>query len=294
MLTNVVVVAPSGVTFSDFSIPVLNPGVSGLFISKVDGLTPVASNVVTKDYGIGDGEYFVGSHRGKRNIVLTIGMESRGASVESARQSLYNYFYRNQGDFLKLRFEFDNRDPVEIIGYLETNEGDRFSQDPETQISIVCPKPNFSDPTQQTLTGTISSSPAYVSVLNLGNQSMGFLIRIIPTPGDGFDDLGPLTYEVAVPGSAPGTYSTYRFMQIFGTGEAFPIEDDEEFWLDSRQGRKSVYILNTTTGQRRNALHGMQDESRWPILHPGNNVFRLTGYIPYRWDIYYNYEFGGV
>lgn len=287
MLTNVFVGLPK--ISPGYGIPVLTPGANGLFVSKIDGLYPVAANVATKNYGIGDGEYFGGSHRGKRNIVLTIGMESRGIDVEAARAELFGHFYSL--DSLKLRFTFDDRADVEIIGYLETHESDRFVQDPETQISIICPKPNFIDPVVKTYTGTSGAAPPVTDVLYQGDRSAGFLTQvIIPTAAD--IEIGTITFKSAV----VGEYATSSALEVFIGGYDTPFVLGEELWLDTRQGLKSIYIYNPTTLARRNALKSMTDESRWPVLHPGNNTFQVftASTVIRDWVMTFQHEFGGV
>ena len=292
MLTNVVVVAKSGSGLADYSIPVLAPGANGLFISKVDGLGPVPSNVITQNYGIGDGEYYAGSHRGKRDIVLSIGMGSRSIDVDAARVELYGRFYRDN-ESLKLRLEFDNRSSVEIIGYLETNESDRFVQDPESQISIICPKPNFLETILRTFTGASGVSPAWTDVLYSGNRSVGFLTQILlPTPAD--IEIGTLIVQTGLE-SSPGVFSTSRTLEIFVGGYFDPVVAGEQLWIDTRLGLKSVYIYNPTNQTRRNALKKMTVESTWPILHPGINKFRVvTPTVTRNWIVTFYNEFGGV
>jgi len=276
-------------------MPMFVPGDNGLFISKIDGLTPVAQNVVTKDYGVGDGEYFVGKHRGKRNIVLTLGMESRGVDIEAARSELYAFFYTQSS--LKLRLNFDDRNDLVIDGYPETHEGDRFVADPETQISIICPRPNFIDPEEHTETGLASNTPIALPALTpveyFGDQSVGFKIRILPNE-TGDTELGLLILHTGVLGSEPGVFFTQRYLTIQASGYDDPLTTEEEFWIDSRQGFKSVYILNPTTGERRNAMKGLVGD--WPILHPGLNQFQIynDGSKTNQWDIYFTYEYGGV
>lgn len=296
MLTNIVVVAPPGAGWPDFEIPMFTPGPNGLFVSKVDGLTPVAKTVNTQPDASGEGEFFVGTQRGKRNIVLTIGMESRGFDVDFARNQLYGFFY-TQGN-LRLRFEFDNRDSVEIDGYPETHEGDRFVQDLETQISIICPKPNFIESISRTVHGGSEPNPVMVEVINGGDQSIGFLVKVTPSgPLDDFN-VGQLIFHSAVPGAIPGEYFTSRELEIYAgvASDGYWTEDDD-LWLDTRKGSKSVYFLNRLTGEKQNALRGMTDDSVWPILHPGLNVFSIrtpTSLATRGWDIFYQNEFAGV
>lgn len=294
MLTKVILVAAAGTTLENFEMPVLVPGEDGFCITKVDGLNPVPINVNTKVYGGGEGEYFIGQTRGKRNIVLSFAIESRGYNVDTIRNLLYGHFY-TQGN-LRLRFEFDNRDPVEIDAYPETQEGDRFVQDVEDQISLICPKPNFVSPDVQSDSGVTAIDPAMTELVTLGDRSVGLAVKIIPAIG--YENaIGNLVYETAVEGDTPGVYVTDHKLDIFPSDYDPALVAGEELWMDSRLGRKGVYIYNPTTGAVRNALKGMTNASRWPILHPGPNKFRVytpDAAIAHAWEVFWYDEFGGI
>lgn len=291
MLTNVVVVAPPASTVDDFAIPMFYPGSDGLFLTKVDGLTPVDQTINTKEQ-VGDGDYFVGKRRGKRNIVLYIGMESRGFDVEAARDKLYGYFHSDQS--ILIRLEFDNRPSVVIEAYPESHDGDRFVQDLEVQLSLICPRPNFVDPTLQTPSGLTTQFPDWVDIVNLGKESVGFQVQI--TPNVGAVELGHLVYETAVESDTPGVFVTHHTLNIEAVYDV-DIAAGEVLILDSRVGSKSVYLFNPSTGAKRNAMRGIQNSDRWPILHPGVNKFRIANpgtSVDRVWNMVFQYEYGGV
>lgn len=284
MLTNVVVVAPLGASWPDFTIPVLaSGGPNGLFLSKVDGLNPVQSAVTSQKYGIADGEYYTGSSVGKRNIVLYFGIESR-FDAEAARDQLYAFFLTKRP--IRLRFVFDHRAPVEIEGYYETHEGDRFVQDLEMQISIVCPRPNFIDPAQQVAEGLTGIAPGWTMLLNNGNQSIGVLVRVSPDPVDIL--IGEVIFEVMTPDGFSN-----RHLSITPNFVADPYE----IILNSNQGAKGIQIWDPTTDDSLNGLIGMTEDSAWPILHPGGNSFRIRtpdSSTARQWTAWYYNEYGGV
>ncbi len=59
-------------------LPLLgNDGMGPFHIRNVEGLGPVKSTVNSRAYGLLDGEYYTGSHVGKRNVVITLGTDDR-------------------------------------------------------------------------------------------------------------------------------------------------------------------------------------------------------------------------
>lgn len=302
MLTQVVRVSPPGATYPDFVMPVLALDSTGLFISQIEGLDPVPENITTKAFAGGSGEYFVGRQRGKRNIVLHFGIEAQGYDATAVRESLDGQFYSDGDSEITLRFVFDDRDPVLISGFAETIEGDRFASDLELQISVICPKPNFIAEAVSTATGMTDSDPDWTTLTSLGNRDCGLAVQLIPEPGLE-DNIGnDMTYISAVESSTPGVYRAMNALEInpYTADLAEPMQPDEEFWMDSRLGRKSVYIWAPGDGSVRNALRNMTQDSRWPKLFPGPNVFRITnpywapGVHPMAWTAYWYDEFGGI
>jgi hypothetical protein len=118
---------------------VINPSDTDLFeVRNIDGLGPVKADVNTTPRSI-PGVSFVGTNVGGRNIVLTLGLNPDWDdwTFSRLRRFLDKFFMPEQQ--VRLVFETMEFSPVEISGYIEANEPNMFSKDPEHQISIICP-----------------------------------------------------------------------------------------------------------------------------------------------------------
>jgi hypothetical protein len=118
---------------------VINPSDSDLFeVRNIDGLGPVKADVNTTPRST-PGVSFVGTNVGGRNIVLTLGLNPDwdNWTFSRLRRFLDKFFMPEQ--HIRLVLETMEFSPVEISGYIESNEPNMFSKDPEHQISIICP-----------------------------------------------------------------------------------------------------------------------------------------------------------
>lgn len=300
MLTSVTVVPPVGAPWSSFEIPVLAPGSGGIFAEKVDGLEPVQAEVSTNAYNELDGEFFVGARVGKRNIVLHMLLEvGRDVSVSAARRQLYGYFMPKLP--VNLQFDFTDRDPVMISGYAEDYQGDRFSNDPDAQVSIICPLPNFSAITEVIVDGEseVGTDPPLTDVLNSGDQAVGMQLRI--TNDSGIDFTGDIHIERMIE-SSPGVYfSVHKFWL-----EGVTVPDSatgKYLWFESNKGKKTVEIRDGSDNDATvtNLLGMMTDDSVWPQFYPGPNKFRVVttgttgwGTNHLNWELILTEQFGGL
>jgi hypothetical protein len=140
LLTSVEVVPPLGASFEGLVMPVQGSSPDDpIFVRNVEGLSPVDAEVNSQGYGQVDGEYYVGSRVGKRNIVLTLGLNV----VDVSLPIIYAYFKTKNGVTLKFNVDGWPNAPVYIDGFVETCTYNHFVQDPEVQVSILCPKPNL-------------------------------------------------------------------------------------------------------------------------------------------------------
>ena len=91
---------------------------------------------------------------------------------------LYKYLLPEQ--WTRLRFFSDHLPTVDIAGVVETFEPNIFSQDPEIQVSILCPKPDFVDIEATFLTGTVDSGGTIdeLEIDYIGTVATGFELRI--------------------------------------------------------------------------------------------------------------------
>ena len=116
-----------------------NPQSSGMFISNIEGLGPVKSEVNIAEASTTDGGQFSSARLNVRNIVITLGF-LLAPTVEEVRIKSYKYFPVKKK--IKLLFETDTR-TLEIMGYVESNEPVIFAKQQTAQISILCPDPYF-------------------------------------------------------------------------------------------------------------------------------------------------------
>ena len=121
------------------SLKLSNPWETGIAVKEIDGLGPVKANINMTTISSGDGSRYNSARVGTRNIVFKLILLGN-PSVEDARQKTYKYFPVKKP--VTLVFETENR-IGKISGYVESNEPNIFSQQEETQISVVCENPYF-------------------------------------------------------------------------------------------------------------------------------------------------------
>ena len=116
-----------------------NPWEVGIAITKIEGLGPVKASINSTEISSGDGARFNSARIGARNIVFTFRL-LEAPTVEDSRQKTYKYFPVKTN--VTLLFETDNR-LCQITGYVESNKPNIFSEEEDTQVSIICPNPYF-------------------------------------------------------------------------------------------------------------------------------------------------------
>ena len=117
-----------------------NPWSTGIAITKIEGLGPVKADINTTSISSGDGDRFNSARIGTRNIVFTFRLLETPTTVEDSRQKTYKYFPVKTN--VTLLIETDNR-LCQISGYVESNKPNIFSEEEDTQVSIICPNPYF-------------------------------------------------------------------------------------------------------------------------------------------------------
>jgi len=257
-------------------------------IRNIDGLGPVKATVNSKGYGSLDGEYYTGSHIGKRNIVITLGMNPAAGfrSVEAMRKVIYAYLLTRNEPIL--RFISDDRPDVQIEGHVESCEPTLFSKDPEMQISIICPKPFFVSSTLKSVSGVASAAPLFTPFIHDCDMTNGIGFQMFKGAQD-YD--GSITIE-----SGDHRPTTRQFM-IYRDQKPVGINSAQYFALNSHQGSKTVELRNTSTNVRvANLLGNVTDPSLWPYVVPGINRVRvlINSNVGMPWILYYVERFGGL
>lgn len=249
-------------------------------IRNIEGIGPVNASVNTTPYGSIDGESYSGSTVGKRNIVLTLGLNPNWVdqSVESLRQMLYAYFMPKKS--ITIHFFSTHLPEIIIAGYVESATPNIFSKDPEMQISIICPNPDFVSVDPTVFTGATISTPALSFIDYEGTVPTGFVLKVESSV------LLP-TYEDSV-----GISVEADTLMNFGVNRVL-IDSTQYLEMSSVQGQK--YIRTVDLSNVITSLMGEIGDSDWPHLDHGMNGFEVTTDIEgLDWTLTYYERFGGI
>lgn len=257
-------------------------------IRNIEGLGPVKAEVSATPFATGRGELYQGVSTGKRNIVLTLGLNPNwiDQTMSSLRQILYRYFMPER--WSKLLFFSDELPVAQIGGVVESFEPNIFSQDPEIQISILCPKPDFIDVDTTLLSGTTRGS---------------FGIPEGSPPGAVIDYIGtvPTGFDLRIH-TVSGSYSggVYVNNEIGGEVQEFYLENvtissGMYLQLNTVRSTRHIYSVVVAGNVEYDILAKMGKESDWPEFSPGENGFTVmtddSGLI---WELAYFNRFGGL
>ena len=248
-------------------------------IHDIDGLGPVKANINTSPFGSVDGESYMGSSVGKRNIIMALGLNPNWVdqTVSGLRNILYGYFMPKQP--IRLRFFSTDLPTTEAVGFVESCEPNIFSKDPEMQVSIICPVPDFVAVDPIVITGVVNDAgidPGYI-----GTVPTGFVVGVMTsvalpsyTGNITIENNTEVDQKLIVPTTVDGTY---------------------RFEASSRQGEKYTHKIVTATGVVASLLSGMTDDSVWPIFKPGENLFQVNAETAGQsWTLVYFNRFGGL
>jgi hypothetical protein len=257
------------------------PGTDPLQILNIDGLNPVKAEITTQPFGSYDGEAYMGAFVGKRNVVLTIGLNPNWAtqSIEALRQLCYNYFMPKLTT--KLRF-FSTHLPIcEINGYVESLESNMWSKVPQMLVSIICPEPDFiaSDPV--VLNGTTNNGSPFIDFQNVGSVPSGLTLVITQAVGNPGENTIQLSLQ-----------NEYAPRTFISRGN---ITSTVRFELSTIPGQKYARSVVTTTGVVTNYLNSIAADAVWPLLYPGDNKLAvITPVVGQKWTLTYYPRFGGL
>lgn len=260
-----------------------NPWEVGIAITKIEGLGPVKASINSTEISSGDGARFNSARIGTRNIVFTFRL-LEAPTVEDSRQKTYKYFPIKTN--VTLLFETDNR-LCQITGYVESNKPNIFSEEEDTQISIICPNPYFismenggmntvvffgSEPTfefpfsNESLTepliifGNIKLRQEEV-VLYDGDSQVGFTIKM-----HALGEVRQITiYNTKTRESMK--IDTDILNEITGSG----IIAGDEITISTIKGDKHITLLRD--GEETNILNTLGKDVDWFQLSKGDNRF---------------------
>lgn len=253
-------------------------------VRDVQGLGPVKADILSTQFASGDGELFQGSSVGKRNIVMTLGFNPswEDQTLSTLRHMLYRYLLPKA--WTKLRFFSDDMPTVDIEGYVESLEPNIFSQDPEMQLSIVCPKPDFIEADATVFYGVVDNGSIILEFEYEGTVETGFEVRIDQTAAN-VSYVGDLLIRMEQEPEDPQDFLVAT-VTINGT---------YYFKLSTIKNAKRVSRVTIADGTIFNLLANMDDASVWPVIKPGTNLFSVAAAEnDQAWTMAYFNRFGGL
>lgn len=260
-----------------------NPWDVGIAITKIEGLGPVKADINSTEISSGDGARFNSARISTRNIVFTFRL-LEAPTVEDSRQKTYKYFPIKTN--VTLLFETDNR-LCQITGYVESNKPNIFSEEEDTQISIICPNPYFIGMSNGGMNTVVFFGDEPVFEFPFSNESLTDPLIVFGNiklrqeeivPYDGDSEVG-FTIKMHALGEV-------RQITIYNTKtrETMKIDTDilneitgsgitagDEITISTIKGDKHITLLRN--GEEINILNALGKDVDWFQLAKGDNRF---------------------
>ena len=252
-------------------------------ILNIDGLGPVSSDISTSPFATGRGELYQGASTGKRNIVLTLGFNPNweDQTISSLRQLLYKYLLPEQ--WTRLRFFSDDLPTVDITGIVETFEPNIFSQDPEIQVSILCPKPDFIDVDVTFITGIVDDGSDEFEIDYIGTVATGFEFRVRSSL-----ELEAYSGDLIIRNQHVKGAQAFQALSV-------TVNPDMYFAMNTVRSTRWVRSVVIDEDLSINILAKMATNSIWPELSPGENLISVEAEASgQQWVLAYFNRFGGL
>lgn len=255
-------------------------------IRNIEGLGPVKSAMASTPFATGRGELYQGSSTGTRNLVLTLGLNPNwyDQTIMSLRLLLYRYFMPET--WIECRFITDEMPIVYINGVVESFEPNHFSQDPEMQISILCPKPDFIDVNTTLVHGVSAATPGGSAPLPIaydGTVPSGFELHM-----RGSTTVPAFTGEVIITNEIGDQYQDLRVASV-------TVDATRFLKVNTTRTTRQIYNVMTADKEEVNILGQMEKVSTWPEFSPGTNQLRVMTTTPgLDWTLGYFNRFGGL
>lgn len=250
-------------------------------VRNIDGLGAVKANVNTTPFGSIAGESFIGTSVGKRNLVLTLGLDPdwNDWTISKLRRLLDNTFMPQQS--IRLVFESLEFSPVEISGWIESNEPNMFSKDPEQQISIICPDLYFKSVDPVVIQG--ESDQIAWPITYEGNVETGINVQVSKKSGS-----DPVYTYVRVHDPDP------RYLRVTDLVSGHPLATNKDLFMNSIPGDKYVES-RTTANVKTNLLANTLLVPNWPTINPGTETFDVYSDVGVQnWTLTYYNLFGSL
>ena len=259
-----------------------DPWAGGIAVVGASGLGPSEGTINMVDFATADGALFNSSRIQSREIQLNL--QFLGNDIEAVRHKLLRYFrVKHQ---IILDFVTDTRQSY-IVGYVDKNEIDIFSQKEGSNLTIKCPNPFFRLRDRTKGMNTVrftTATPTFEFVFEDPQPDSPTLMFGAMTPTgetvinyEGDADTSTVI-DIQFLGPAQGiklfntttqskiNIDTNEIARIFGSA----VKAGDRISISSSVGDKHVKAYRD--GKVYNALSALDKDSAWVFLTPGDNM----------------------
>ena len=279
-------------------LPLSDPYGTGLAVLNITGLSPVKTDLRITNYGAQSGGYYNGSRVGTRNIVFTL--KPLGPDIEYVRRWAYKLLDVEEHVTMVFVTDYGDR---RIDGYVESFEADIFSKNELFTVSVLCPRPEFTDGDGVVLTS--SSADTMNAAFEFPFESRLLMDDIeFGTPHDYAENT--VYYGGEVPTgceihidilSDPGENVVIegpRGTRVVVDNVNSVIKKGGRLVLNTINGKREAYYVKD--GTRTDLAWTLWNQSNWPILYPGYNtiVAKTDNLFEVRITCYYQNLYRGI
>lgn len=262
------------------TLELMRPEKSGFIVKEIEGLGSAKADVNITEMATNDGAMFNSSRVNSRDIELDLQFLPM-PTIEDTRHMSYKFFPVKHE--VKLTVETDNRTSY-IMGYVESNEPNIFSENEGCKVSIICPNPYFQSISQKTtmFSGIVprfkfpfSNNSPTKKLLKMGD--------IVTKQYETIHYTGDAETGVTIVIHALGTVGTVRIYNI-NTREIMEINSErlaaltgsglvasDEITICTIKGQKYIKLLRA--GVETNILNCLDRNADWFQLSKGDNIF---------------------
>lgn len=215
-------------------------------IRKIEGLNPTEANVSI--VGNRSEARVTSTQLGSRQITITFGFNpSSGESIRELRYELYNHFV--PGDWVKIEFFNSKTKPVYAEGVVESHESNTFSNEPLSQIVIVCPDPYLKALNDVVITGPsgVADPPLSITIpsnsLCVGGTPSEITLEMV-LPSTSYTNLTSVAMGLGPGGTSLYTQSNYPHPRVAVQKPNMGMSGNPPFYLSTKYGERGVKLRN--------------------------------------------------
>lgn len=271
-----------------------SPGLTGLAITSIDGLTPSEANINISSVSNTDLSIFNSANLKNRNIVINFTMWNY--PIENSRLVMYRFFPIKQK--ITMVFRTENH-VVSTEGYVEKVSANIFSEKETGQVSILCPDPylyeydanggyhsdtlhgatpllwfDFPDNPDKSMFSNESIDEPLIEfssinyeekeLVNLGDADIGFTMTLHCTGKVKNPRFNNLSTRESM------KINSEKLEALVGSG----LQSGDDLIICTERGKKSVYLFRD--GARTSVISTLESYETWLTARQGINRFDFT------------------